>query len=337
VPDQRRRPLTENPATGVVGHFLNPTVIFGHSTGSQDRTIHARRVFGGTAWRQPEIHVIGNTHASPILATIDSYRWGGEDDMIDVTQFPDQQASVIYAIGDIHGRLDLLDLIEKMIAEDIVRSGEQAPLICYLGDYIDRGPHSAQVIDRLCSYTNDGVRRLFLAGNHEDRMIDFLVDPIANGPAWMKFGGREALESYGLAVPVELGEADWQTLCAQLEAALPHSHRDFLSSLLLGVRWRGYLLVHAGLDPERPITAQVERDLMWIREPFLSSERDWGFKVIHGHVITEKPVFRANRIGIDTGAYQSGCLTCLVLSGEGERLIQTGPVMSKELSDARRW
>ncbi|MFK4794945.1 metallophosphoesterase [Sphingobium sp. ZW T5_29] len=242
--------------------------------------------------------------------------------MIDVTQLPHDEAGMIYAIGDIHGRLDLLDQIEATIADDIAKSKNPTPLICYLGDYIDRGPQSAQVIDRLCSYSGDGVRRLFLKGNHEDRMIDFLVDPIANGPAWMKFGGREALESYGLIVPIELSDADWNNLRDQLNAVLPDSHRNFLSALLLGVRWRGYLLVHAGLNPERPVSAQVQHDLMWIREPFLSSERDWGFKVIHGHVITEQPDFRANRIGIDTGAYQTGCLTCLVLSNDGERLIQ---------------
>lgn len=243
--------------------------------------------------------------------------------MIDVTQLPHDEAGVLYAIGDIHGRLDLLDRMETAIAADMAHSGSQRPLICYLGDYIDRGPHSAQVIDRLCSCADDGVRRVFLKGNHEDRMIDFLADPIAHGPAWLKFGGREALESYGLDVPLELDDAAWKDLRDQLEAALPESHSDFLSSLQLGFRWRGYLLVHAGLDPERPVTAQVEHDLMWIREPFLSSERDWGFRIVHGHVITDEPVFRTNRIGIDTGAYRSGRLTCLVLGDDGERLIQT--------------
>jgi len=243
--------------------------------------------------------------------------------MIDITQLPHVEADVIYAVGDIHGRLDLLDSINDAIAVDMAKSGSQTPVICYLGDYIDRGPHSAQVIDRLCSYAGDDLRRVYLKGNHEDRMIDFLADPIANGPAWLKFGGREALESYGVTVPVEPGDGDWEISRDRLKALLPASHRRFLSALLLGIRWRGYLLVHAGLDPERPITAQMQRDLMWIREPFLSSERDWGFKVVHGHVITDKPVFRTNRIGIDTGAYQSGCLTCLVLDDRGERLIQT--------------
>ncbi len=243
--------------------------------------------------------------------------------MIDIANLPRVEATAIYAVGDIHGRIDLLDKIDRAIAADIARSRPGRPLICYLGDYIDRGPHSAQVIDRLCALQGSGPERVFLKGNHEDRMIDFLTDPVANGPAWMKFGGREALQSYGLTVPIIMHGSDWAALRDRLDAVLPQSHRRFLSELHLGVVWREYLLVHAGLNPERPITAQLKRDLMWIREPFLGSECDWGFKVVHGHVIEKDPVFRPNRIGIDTGAYQSGCLTCLVLDSDGERLIQT--------------
>lgn len=243
--------------------------------------------------------------------------------MLDVTDLPRVEASVVYAIGDIHGRLDLLERIEAAIMADITATPIEKPLICYLGDYIDRGPHSAQVIDRLCSHTKDGIQRLFLKGNHEDRMIAFLTDPAPNGPSWIKFGGREALESYGIAVPTEPSDSDWAKLRDQLANALPERHHRFLSNLQPGIWWRGYLLVHAGLDPERPVTAQALHDLLWIREPFLSSECDWGFKVVHGHVISEQPVFRPNRIGIDTGAYRSGHLTCLVLSEGNERLIQT--------------
>jgi serine/threonine protein phosphatase 1 len=243
--------------------------------------------------------------------------------LIDVTQLPHEEADVVYAIGDIHGRLDLLDSIEAAIDADISRSGIDNPLICYLGDYIDRGPHSAQVIDRLSYHPKDGPRRIFLKGNHEDRMIDFLASPVINGPAWMKFGGREALVSYGLTVPLDAEHTDWDKLRDDLDTVLPESHRGFLSGLQLGIRWHDCLFVHAGINPGRPVTEQMQRDLMWIREPFLSSDCEWGFKVVHGHVITEAPVFRGNRIGIDTGAYQSGCLTCLVLSENGERLIQT--------------
>ncbi|WP_454659106.1 metallophosphoesterase [Bosea beijingensis] len=245
---------------------------------------------------------------------IDTFRLGDADY---------EDASAVYAVGDIHGRLDLLDQMEAAIAADIAASGAEKPLICYLGDYIDRGPNSAQVIDRLASSPRGRIGRVFLKGNHEDRMVDFLVDPAKNGPAWMKYGGREALESYGLIVPNEVADTGWTDLRDHLDAALPDSHRAFLNDLRLGLRWRGYLFVHAGLDPQRPATEQMPRDLMWIREPFLSSACDWGFKVVHGHVVVEEPVFRPNRIGIDTGAYRSGRLTCLVLDGGTERLIQT--------------
>lgn len=250
--------------------------------------------------------------------------------MIDASQLHRERfaaATRVYAIGDIHGRLDLLEEIEAAIAADIAATAPARPLICYLGDYIDRGPQSAQVIDKLASTPTDGVDRAFLIGNHEDRMIAFLDDPAANGPAWMKFGGREALESYGLAVPEEVPDDAWPALRDQLEAALPDSHRAFLQGLLIGLRWRDWLFVHAGLDPERPVTEQAERDLMWIREPFLGSPREWGFRVVHGHVIVEEPEFRSNRIGIDTGAYRSGRLTCLVIDAAGERLIATGPAL----------
>ncbi len=243
---------------------------------------------------------------------------------MDVMHLARWEASRVYAVGDIHGRLDLLDAIEDMITADIAASCTDEPLICYLGDYIDRGPHSAQVIDRLCTLSRDGSKRVFLKGNHEDRMLDFLDAPATNGPSWLKFGGREALESYGIAVPGEPGDSDWTNLRDRLDRVLPDTHRDFLTSLDLGIHWQGYFLAHAGLNPERAVSDQMERDLMWIQEPFLSSEEDWGFKVVHGHVITEEPVFRTNRIGIDTGAYQSGRLTCLVLEGGAQRVIQTG-------------
>jgi len=234
-----------------------------------------------------------------------------------------ERVSTVYAVGDIHGRLDLLEMMEMAIAQDVADTRPAHPLICYLGDYIDRGPCSAGVIDRLCRPFEDGIARVFLKGNHEDRMVAFLDDPTGNGPSWVKFGGREALNSYGVAVPDDAAAIDWLGLRDGLHAVLPEAHRLFLIDLRLGWRWRDFLFVHAGIDPARPMAAQASHDLMWIREPFLSSDGDWGFTVVHGHVVTETPVFRPNRIGIDTGAYSSGRLTCLVVSDAGARLIQT--------------
>lgn len=243
--------------------------------------------------------------------------------MIDVTQLPEEEAAAVYAIGDIHGRLDLLAEIEAAIAHDAEANGLTDFLVCYLGDYIDRGPHSAQVIERLCSPSTNLHRRAFLKGNHEDRMLDFLADPVTNGPGWMKFGGAAALESYGIGVPAKPRVRDWTNVRDGLAAALPETHRDWLSALRLAVRWRGYLMVHAGFDPTRPMSAQDEHDLMWIRDAFFNATCDWGFKVVHGHVANDAPVFRPNRICIDTGAYKTGRLTCLVLHDGIERLLQS--------------
>jgi len=246
--------------------------------------------------------------------------------MIDVASFPSPEAvdaTVVYAIADVHGRLDLLNAMETAIRADVDETRPKRPVICYLGDYVDRGPHSAQVIERLSSSFGDDVPRIFLKGNHEDRMIEFLDEPVANGPSWLKFGGREALESYGLSVPEQPGDADWPVLRDKLLDALPAAHRDFLRNLRLAFVWRNYLFVHAGIDPGRSLNEQSAHDLMWIREPFLTSQADWGMRVVHGHVIVEEPAFRPNRIGIDTGAYQSGRLTCLVVSGRGTRLLQS--------------
>lgn len=242
--------------------------------------------------------------------------------MVDIAALPEvTDATRVYAIGDIHGRLDLMTKLELAIEEDIAAHPTQAPLVCYLGDYIDRGPDSAGVIDHLAGHGADDLRREFLKGNHEDRMLAFLQDPVANGASWMKFGGREALQSYGIS-DAELDAGDWPSLCDRLAAALPDSHLAFLQRLTLGIRWGGYLFVHAGLNPARALEDQEPHDLMWIREPFLSSDHDWGLRVVHGHVIEPEPVIGANRIGLDTGAYKSGVLTCAAIERTEVRIIQ---------------
>jgi serine/threonine protein phosphatase 1 len=243
---------------------------------------------------------------------------------------PETTATRIYAVGDVHGRLDLLLRLEAEINDDLAARPTPAPLVCYLGDYVDRGPASAGVVDHLAASGRDGLRRVFLKGNHEDRMLAFLNEPAANGPGWMKFGGREALASYGLP-ETEIAAEDWQVLRDGLAAALPAPHLAFLNSLDLALRWGGYLFVHAGVDPARPLSDQDPHDLMWIREPFLSTDRDLGLRVVHGHVIEPEPVFRANRIGVDTGAYKTGVLTCAVLEEGAVRLLQTCSAGSEAL------
>jgi len=234
---------------------------------------------------------------------------------------PETIATRVYAIADIHGRLDLLIGLETTIRADLDARPTAEPLICYLGDYIDRGPASAGVIRRLAAARQDEVRRVFLKGNHEDRMLAFMDDPVSNGPAWMNFGGREALASYGVP-EAETGRENWPLLRDRLAAALPPSHLDFLQNLQLAMRWGDYLFVHAGLNPARDLADQDPHDLIWIREPFLSSDRNWGLRVVHGHVVVPEPVFRANRIGLDTGAYKSGVLTCAAMEGSDIRILR---------------
>ena len=244
--------------------------------------------------------------------------------MIDVLAYPSPEAAgttVVYAVGDVHGRLDLLQAMDRLIAEDIAATRPEAPTVCYLGDYIDRGPHSAEVISHLAR-ADAAPACVFLKGNHEDRMLDFLAAPAAYGPAWMEFGGIEALASYGVTTGREPVDGDWDRLRDELQARLPAAHLDFLRQLRLAFVWRGYVFVHAGLDPERPLQAQDPRDLMWIKEPFLSSTREWSHRVVHGHVVGPEPVFRDNRIGIDTGASRFGRLTCLVVSDGPLRVLQ---------------
>lgn len=244
--------------------------------------------------------------------------------MVDVTSISSPEAATadaIYAVGDIHGRLDLLMEMEEAIAGDIRRTRPQCAVICYLGDYVDRGPSSAGVVEHLVSLASDGVARVFLKGNHEDRLLAFLDDPAASGPRWMEFGGREALASYGVTAPGEIRGRDWDDLREAFARALPDRHLRFYRDLRLAFAWRRYLFVHAGLNPSRPAVDQTAHDLMWIRDPFLQSDRDWGVMVVHGHVIVDQPEFRSNRIAIDTGAYKSGRLTCMVASAGEPRLI----------------
>ncbi|MDR3375053.1 MAG: metallophosphoesterase family protein [Ancalomicrobiaceae bacterium] len=257
--------------------------------------------------------------------------------MINLTTFSSPEAAgagVIYVVGDIHGRLDLLRSIEDLIAADIESGTGKSPLICYLGDYVDRGPQSAEVIEWLSSRRPGRVKRVFLKGNHEDRMLAFLADPAAHGPAWLQYGGRDAFESYQIDLPAAPNTRDWDDARTELARRLPGSHADFLSNLRVAFRWRAYLMVHAGLDPDFSLEQQPQRALMWIRDPFLKSERDWGMRVVHGHVMVEEPVFRPNRINIDTGAWRTGRLTCLVLGDGVPRILQTGPQPASQRVDA---
>jgi len=219
----------------------------------------------------------------------------------------------IYAVGDIHGRADLLSELFMRIDDDLKARPTIDSVQVFLGDYIDRGPNSRQVIDLLIARRR---RRdvLFLKGNHEDCALQFLIDPTVL-PAWQSIGGVHTLLSYGV-VPTRSDDPESQRKVSMaLREAMPDSHRRFIGGLVLSFTCGDFFFVHAGVRPGIPLQRQSQRDLLWIRDDFLLHEEDFGMVVVHGHTPTYKPDIRSNRINIDTGAYATGQLTCLVLEG----------------------
>ncbi len=228
----------------------------------------------------------------------------------------------LYCIGDIHGRLDLLEELHDMIVADAAGFDGSKGLI-YLGDYIDRGAQSKQVLDLLIEQKLEGFDAINLLGNHELAMLNFLANPQA-GSAWLDFGGQVTLMSYGVGVGRVRMMQQVEVLRDQLEEKLPPSHLEFLSKCHEMHVEGNYCFVHAGILPGVNLEDQLTRDLLWIRDEFIRSEADHGYIVVHGHSITEEVEWRPNRIGIDTGAYNSGLLTALVLEDDRQRLLQTG-------------
>lgn len=213
----------------------------------------------------------------------------------------------VYAVGDVHGCDQRLGLLHGAIAEDAAARPTGRIVLLHLGDYVDRGPDSAGVIRRLLGPSPvRGAEIVNLRGNHEALMLEG-YGPGAEMEAewvWIANGGRQTLASYG--EPVESRARD----------SVPASHLDFMRSLRLCWRAGGYFFAHAGVRPGVALEAQDGHDLMWIRDPFLRSEADFGAVIVHGHTPRNRVEIRPNRINIDTGAVFGGPLTCLVLEGE---------------------
>lgn len=224
-----------------------------------------------------------------------------------------------FAVGDIHGRADLLaGLLALLEARgELDRREGGAPIVVFLGDYVDRGPDSAGVINLLLGGAPVGFERRFLKGNHEQSMLAFMAAPMENR-AWVLQGGAETLVSYGISPPAPLGasEADWLAAAAALNAKLPPSHLEFLAGLERYVTLGDYAFVHAGVDASRPLEKQTDQDLFWSRKRFLASRRRFSHKLVHGHTPSDRPYVDARRVGIDTGAYASGVLTAARFEGE---------------------
>lgn len=227
----------------------------------------------------------------------------------------------IYAIGDIHGRADLLRTVLGRVDLDRKERPVERPIVVFLGDYIDRGPASKQVIDVLLEYRNL-CESVFLKGNHETLIVDFLEDPSVLD-YWRSYGGLETLLSYGLKPSLRVSADERLKLSEQLAGTISQDHLVFLNSLQPYFRCGDFLFVHAGIRPTIALADQDEKDLLWIREEFLQYEKSFGLFVIHGHTAVHAPDMRTNRLNIDTGAFATGRLTCVAIEASTIRPIST--------------
>ena len=236
-----------------------------------------------------------------------------------------------YAIGDIHGRRDLLDDALARIEGDNEGRGKAQVIIVFLGDLIDRGPASAQVLERARTYRRPGFRTVFISGNHEEVLLRLLRGESQFLNNWLKFGGAEFARSYGIS-STALKRTDPDRAVAVLREKIPKEDQEFLESFVDTCRIGSYLFVHAGLRPGVPLPEQKQSDLRWIRHPFLDNDDDHGFIVVHGHTIAGQIDVRGNRIGLDTGAYRTGVLTTMGLEGRERWFLQTQPTSSAGVS-----
>jgi serine/threonine protein phosphatase 1 len=220
-----------------------------------------------------------------------------------------------YAVGDIHGRLDLLEDLLRTIEEDNAVRSPKPAWVVFLGDFVDRGPDSAGVIERLRTWHPTGIEPVFLAGNHEEMLLRIMAGKAANVRRWLEFGGKECVVSYGVD-PKQLEPLDDRRAGEVLRQAVPQAHRNFLEHLDDSFRFGDYLFVHAGIRPGVAVDQQTTADFRWIRDPFLSDTSEHGFVVVHGHTIFDEVDERPNRIGIDTGAYRTGVLTALAIEDD---------------------
>jgi serine/threonine protein phosphatase 1 len=232
---------------------------------------------------------------------------------------PGQRA---YVVGDVHGRLDLLENLLARIHSELQRHPAEKTTLVFVGDLIDRGPSSAQVLERLRTYKRPGINAVFLLGNHEEVLLRILDGDAGLITKWRWFGGAECLQSYGVD-PEQLRHASHGEALAIVRRAIPREHIKFLESFADSCRFGDYLFVHAGIRPGIALDEQTQADIRWIREPFLLDDSDHGVVVVHGHTISAEVEQRPNRIGIDTGAYRTGILTALAIEDTDRWLVDT--------------
>lgn len=228
----------------------------------------------------------------------------------------------IYAVGDIHGRLDLLDRLLGDIFADHERRGAGDVRLIFLGDLVDRGPDSRGVVDRLLALSQGAVPVRFLKGNHEEVFLRAVGGDLKALRFLLRIGGRATIMSYGFN-EAEYAALDFEALAARLAERVPAEHVAFLSAFEDMIEVGDYLFVHAGIRPGVDFAEQKASDLRWIRDDFLDCRDDHGKLVVHGHSITDEVDVRPNRIGIDTGAFDSGQLTAIGLEGTERWFLST--------------
>lgn len=222
----------------------------------------------------------------------------------------DTAPDLIYAVGDLHGRLDLLRQMETAILAD-ASGAKSMPWVILLGDLVDRGPETAALIDHVMAAPPEGMRRIVLGGNHEALMLAAMDDPRALTD-WIDMGGRETLISYGVSSDLfDRGRLDLKSVRTAIATCVPGDHLDYLAARPLLVETPGAIFVHAGLVPGRPLAAQRADDLIWYRDKFDTDYSGFGRVVVHGHTIVREPLVTPFRIDVDTGAVGTGRLTAV--------------------------
>lgn len=234
---------------------------------------------------------------------------------------------VIYAVGDVHGRCDLLNILLAKTQRDFTKLSNNVSFdltgkIVFLGDYIDRGPDSRGVLELLMSLNISGLETVFLKGNHEAVMLEALRDPEICRK-WIRHGGDATMQSYGVFIEPESEIQDIERAQIALREKLPHSHRSFLEKLLPYYRTDTLLFVHAGVDPDKPIQDQSDEEFLWVRDKFLKSRKLLPFVVVHGHTPQTTPSWDGRRIGLDTGAYFSNLLNSAKIQGSTVDFLST--------------
>lgn len=227
----------------------------------------------------------------------------------------------LYAIGDVHGRDDLLAENHRKIAADLAERPVADHRIVHVGDYVDRGPDSAAVIDRLAGLVDNG-HVVCLLGNHDQMILDFLVDPVAAAPMWLMNGGEATLRSYGVD-PDGWRDSNRHVtdIRDRFAEVFPAHHRTFIEERPCTIQFGDFFFCHAGIRPRVPLDQQIKQDLIWIRDDFLRYGRQHDVVVVHGHTPSKRPEVRPNRINVDTGAVFGGPLTTLALEGTDHRFL----------------